>query len=103
MPDRQGLRRADVLWRATLDGVVIRRPGVDGEVAVVKLGGTGRSLWTALDEPCTFEELCGRLASAHDVDAAVVASDLAPVIDDLVARAVVERVALGGVGDVTDG
>jgi hypothetical protein len=99
MPERQGLRRADVLWRATLDGVVIRRPGEDDARAVVKLGGTGRSLWDALDEPSTFDELCDRLAASHGAERAVVAADLAPVIEDLVARSVVERVAFDGVGE----
>jgi hypothetical protein len=83
------LRRADVLWRATLDGVLIR-PLAGKEVT--KLAGTGQSLWDVLDEPATFAEICARLARRHDADASSIATDLAPVIDDLVERGVLERV-----------
>jgi hypothetical protein len=83
------LRRADVLWRATLDGVLIRPLGAD---ELTKLAGTGRALWAALDEPATFDEVCERLAAGHDADAASIAADLRPVIDDLVERGVVESV-----------
>lgn len=83
------LRRADVLWRATLDGVLIRSPGA---TEVTKLAGTGRSLWAALEEPASFDDVCRRLAESHDATAEVIAADLEPVIDDLVARGVLERV-----------
>ena len=83
------LRRADVLWRATLDGVLVRPVGA---TEVVKLAGTGRALWAALDEPASFDELCAQLAAAHRADEATVAADLGPVIDDLVSRGVLERI-----------
>ena len=83
------LRRADVLWRATIDGVLIRPLGAP---ALTKLAGTGRALWAALDEPATFDDVCARLAAAHDAEVAAVAADLEPVIDDLVARGVLERI-----------
>lgn len=82
------LRRADVLWRSTVDGVLIRPPGAS---VVTKLAGTGGALWAALDEPASFAEVCAHLAATHDADPATIAADLAPVIDDLVARGVVER------------
>jgi len=81
------LRRADVLWRATLDGVLIRPVGGP---EVVKLAGTGLALWAALDEPSSFESVCAALAAIHDADLDVIASDLRPVIDDLTAREVLE-------------
>jgi hypothetical protein len=83
------LRRADVLWRATIDGVLIRPLGAS---TLTKLAGTGRALWALLDEPASFDELCARLAADHDVEVEVVAADLAPVIDDLVAEGVLERI-----------
>jgi len=83
------IRRADVLWRATLDGVLIRPLGA---AEVIKLAGTGLTLWGALDEPSTFEALCSTLAATHDADPAVVAGDLRPVIDDLAARGVLDLI-----------
>lgn len=83
------LRRADVLWRATLDGVLVRPLGAE---ALTKLAGTGMSLWLELEEPASFEELCDRLAAVHDADSSTIAHDLEPVIADLVARGVVERI-----------
>ena len=82
------LRRADVLWRATLDGVLIRPLGA---AELTKLAGTGRALWAVLEEPASFDEVCELLAEIHDADAAAIAADLVPVVDDLVARGVLER------------
>ncbi|MDW3219331.1 MAG: PqqD family protein [Acidimicrobiales bacterium] len=78
--------RGDVLWRATLDGVLIRVPGAD---EVVQLGGTGAAVWAELATPRTFGDLCAALAESHDAAAARIALDLQPVIADLVERAVV--------------
>ncbi|MEQ8841211.1 MAG: PqqD family protein [Acidimicrobiales bacterium] len=91
MPSPEGriLRRAEVLWRSTLDGVLIRPPGAD---EVTKLAGTGGALWTALEEPSSFDDVCSALAQMHDAEVGTVAADLAPVIDDLVERGVVEQV-----------
>ena len=86
LPD-QVLRRGAVLWRATLDGVLIRRPGADD---VVRLGGTGASLWQALREPRRSDRVVAELAEIHGVDEATVAADLAPVVAELLERGVVE-------------
>ena len=81
------IRRGDVLWRATLDGVLVRVPGGDD---VVKLAGTGAALWAELDEPIRFHAVCAALARTHDANAERIASDLAPVIDELADKAVVQ-------------
>ena len=81
------IRRADVLWRATLDGVLIRPLGA---TEVVKLAGTGLALWAALEEPASFDEVCAGLAATHDADADTIATDLWPVINDLADRGVLE-------------
>lgn len=78
--------RGDVLWRATLDGVLIRVPGAD---EVVKLAGTGAAVWAALETSQSFGSLCDQLAGIHDADADRIAADLEPVITDLVDRDVV--------------
>jgi Coenzyme PQQ synthesis protein D (PqqD) len=82
---RLPIRRADVLWRDTLDAVLVRPPGAD---EVVKLAGTGRALWAALEEPLIFADLCDVLAETHDAETAAIAADLLPVISDLMARGV---------------
>jgi hypothetical protein len=79
------VRRGDVLWRATLNGVLIRPPGAD---EVVKLAGTGLALWAELEQPTHFSDLCASLAAGHRADPNQIAADLMPVIVDLVERAV---------------
>jgi hypothetical protein len=86
LPPDQVIRRADVFWRSTLDGVLVRPHDAD---EVVKLEGTGEALWAALEEPLRFRELCEVLARSHDADAATIGDDLEPVIADLIARRVV--------------
>lgn len=80
------IARGDVLWRATLDGVLVRVPGAD---EVVKLAGTGAAVWAELDDPTRFDDLCERLAARHQADAARIAGDLQPVLFDLADRSVV--------------
>lgn len=82
------VRRAPVLWRTTIGAVLVRAPG---GAEVTKIAGTGVALWEALVEPRSFDDLCAHLASAHGADAATVAQDLRPVVDDLI-----ERGALAG-------
>ncbi len=79
------LRRADVLWRTVLDGVLIRRRGDD---ETILLTGSGLALWLALGEPADLTDLADRLARDHQVDPATVLSDIEPVVDDLVDRGV---------------
>ena len=43
------IARGDVLWRATLDGVLVRVPG---GADVVQLAGTGASVWATSNWPC---------------------------------------------------
>lgn len=82
------VRRADVLWRRIADGVMIRRRGDD---EAVLLTGSGVALWSALVAPVSTGDLARRLAATHDTTPDVVAADIEPVLDDLVARGVVRR------------
>ena len=86
-------RRPDVLWRRSLDAVVLL-PAVAEEP--VTLLGTGPELWELLAEPRTLEDLAEVLAGLHGVDPAVVRADVAPVLADLVALVTVEEVADSG-------
>ena len=79
------VRRGDVLWRRTLDGVLIRRRG---DPEVVLLAGTGVALWETLDSPRPVADLAARLATAHDADRREVERDLGGIVDELVASGV---------------
>ena len=79
------LRRADVLWRRVIEGVLIQPRGAEEPIL---LTGSGGALWDELADPTRFEELVGRLARAHRADREEVAADIAPVIEELVGRGV---------------
>jgi hypothetical protein len=82
-------RRAAVLWRRTLEAVVLLP--VEGD-EVVTLAGTGTEIWELLAEPRTLEALVTVLADAHAADPAIVATDVEPVLERLVELAAVEAV-----------
>jgi hypothetical protein len=81
-------RRPDALWRRSLDGVVVLP---DGE-APVALEGTGPALWDLLAEAHDIDALAQELAGEHRADAAVVAADIEPVLEQLEAAGALERV-----------
>lgn len=80
MSEEPVYRRGDVLWRRTCDRVVILLPP-SGEF--VTLTSTGCDLWAALEEPGSVGELAGRLAATYGAPVDRIASDIAPVIDEL--------------------
>jgi hypothetical protein len=84
------LRRAPgVLWREGAFGVVLLvPPGRDPRT----LTGTGRALWRAVEEPITPRALAQRLAASFVTDANRVASDIAPVLAELLELGALERV-----------
>jgi hypothetical protein len=74
-------RREDVLWRRSLDAVMLLPEGVDDPVT---LPGTGASVWDLLEEPATLAELVTILAEAYDgADAAVVEHDVRALLAEL--------------------
>ncbi len=80
MSDEPVYRRGDVLWRRTYDRVVMLLP-TSGEFVTLK--ATGCDLWAALEEPGSLGELAERLAAAYDAPIERIASDIAPVIEEL--------------------
>lgn len=80
-------RRADVLWRRSLDAVVILPAGA---TEVLTLAETGPDLWELLAAPASVADLAYALARRYDADPAVVESDLTPVVDHLVTVGAVE-------------
>jgi hypothetical protein len=84
--DEPVYRRGDVLWRRTYDRVVLLLP-TSGEF--VTLQATGCDLWAALEEPGSLGELAQRLAGVYGASAEQIASDIAPIIEDLGRRGAV--------------
>lgn len=86
-------RRPDVLWRRSLDAVVLLPTGADD---VITLAGTGPALWELLAEWRTAEDLVEILAAAFGAEVGAVAADVAPLLTELEIRRVVETAADSG-------
>ena len=78
--------RADVLWRRTLDRVVILVP-TSGEF--LTLQATGSDLWSAIEPPASLGEVAERLAAIYGVPAGQIVSDIEPVLQELRQRGAV--------------
>jgi len=85
------VRSPRVVWRATLDGVLLR-PLDAGDIRPVLLNGSGGLLWNELASPTSVEALCERLAAATGSDPAVISADVRPVLDQLVQAGIVVAV-----------
>jgi hypothetical protein len=81
-------RREDVLWRRSLDSVILFP--VDAEEPLT-LPGTGAAVWNLLDEPATVAELGAILADAYAEDPAVVEHDVRVLLTELEALGAVTR------------
>lgn len=84
------VRSRHVLWRRTSRGVVLLPVGSKEPFT---LSGSGGVLWEVLAEPIELREASELLGQLHGIDAEVVEHDIAPVIDELERRAIVERVS----------
>jgi hypothetical protein len=73
-------RRPDVLWRRSLDAVVILPVAAKEPVA---LAGTGPVLWELLAEPRTTTDLVELLAAACGTPVEQVAADAVPLLERL--------------------
>jgi len=83
------LRRADVLWRRSLDTIVCLPPD---ESEPVTLAGTGPEVWDLLQTPHTLAELAAELSARHGADLDVVAADVRPAVEQLAALGLVDPV-----------
>ena len=86
-------RRPDVLWRRSLDAVVLLPLRGDD---VLTLAGTGPAVWELLAEWRTVENLVEVLATTFDAPGERVEADLAPLLGDLRASGVLEETAESG-------
>jgi hypothetical protein len=82
-------RRPDVLWRRSLDAVILLAEDAEEPVNLV---GTGPDVWELLAEPRTLDALVAVLVTMYAGDEDVVRSDVAVALDALVASGVLERV-----------
>jgi hypothetical protein len=73
-------RNSDVLFR-NVHGVVLLLDPCDGEV--VALGGAGPDLWDLLATPITVGDAVHRLATAYQVPAETITSDVRAVFERL--------------------
>ena len=81
-------RRADALWRRSLDAVVILPAGSREPLTVA---GTGPEVWDLLADARTLPDLAATLGAAHGADPAVVEQDLEPIVAALVEAGAVDR------------
>lgn len=82
-------RAAGAVWRHGHGGVlVLVEPGRD----VVVLSGGAADVWSALAEPRTVDDIGRTLATTYTRLADEMTADVAPLVDDLVERGVVDRV-----------
>jgi len=86
-------RRPDVLWRRSLDAVVLLP--VDA-ADTYTMAGTGPVLWELLAEWRTRDDLVSVLAERFDASPDVVAADLAPILTELAVRGALEMTAFSG-------
>ncbi len=81
-------RCPEVLWRRSLDAVVLLAPG---HAEPVTLAGSGPALWELLVEPGTVAQLATVLARDHDADPDTIEADIVPVIERLADLGAIEQ------------
>ena len=89
-PELKFRQSTDVVWRRSLDGVLLLlRRGR----APITLSGSGLDLWQLLEEPQSLNTAAGLLAERFDLDAGEVAAAIGPVLDELVKIQIVESIS----------
>jgi len=81
-------RRDDVLWRRSLDSVILLPVGVEEPMT---LPGTGASVWDLLEEPASLAELVAILADAYEEAPAVIEHDVRALLAELESLGAVTR------------
>ena len=88
------LRRSPgVLWRRSLDAVVLVAPG---SADLVTLVGTGPAVWELLADWRTLDDLAAILADAFGASSDQVRADLEPILSDLTAAGALQTAADSG-------
>lgn len=73
-------RGTDVLWRRSLDAVILLPAEADEPVT---LPGTGAAVWDLLAEPATLAQLVADLVAIYDGDPSTVAADVTDLLAEL--------------------
>lgn len=78
------LRRSQgVVWRRTMDGIVVLPAHADEPIALL---GAAASVWELLAEPLTASEVVAALASHYEVAPEQVTSEIRATLDGLLRR-----------------
>ena len=78
------LRRSQgVVWRRTMDGVVVLPAHTDEPIALL---GPAANMWEMLAEPLTTAELVAALADHYGVEPDHVTSEISATLDGLLRR-----------------
>jgi len=77
------VRSPDVLWRWSLDRVLLLPPESEGPFV---LTGPGAALWDLLEAPMSTEALIVELANLYDVDRDTVQAEVVPLLAELTER-----------------
>ena len=80
-------RRADVLWRQSLDGVVVLPSGADEPLG---LAGSAGALWNVLERPVSLEDLVKTLSNSYDAEPETVRRDIEPLLNRLSSARAIE-------------
>ncbi|HEX4865445.1 MAG TPA: PqqD family protein [Acidimicrobiales bacterium] len=92
LPGSRWVRSPETLWRCA-GGTLVLLPQGDDDRTPVVVSGSAALVWELLATPITLPELASRLSQLCDTSAQVIASDLAPLLDQLNAATAVERVS----------
>lgn len=82
-------RSPHVLWRGSASRIVLLGPGSQNPLVMT---GAGAALWEVLEQPVTLDGAATHLAGRYEVSEEKVAGDIRPLLDELVALQVVQRV-----------
>jgi Coenzyme PQQ synthesis protein D (PqqD) len=84
----QYCRATRIVWRLGHDTVLVL-PLSGDHVHVIS--GAAEGLWQLLVEPLTVHQAASSLAEIYDVSSDEILQEIAPLLDDLVGRGVLER------------
>ena len=84
-------RVPDLLWRRSLDAVLVLAPDADEPLT---LAGTGPEVWELLASPVSLGDLVAGLAARHGADPVIVEADVTALLGRLTALGVLERAPL---------
>lgn len=95
MPESAGQTRwrraGDVLWRRSLDSVLVLRADLP-DASPTAIGGGGVGVWELLETTPTTDELVAGLADGYRTDEQVVSGDVVALLDELRELGLVEQV-----------